>query len=88
MMSAWRELFGFYGKLDFFQCLGLLTVIRTALHRSKSERRKHNTARGFVEGRGAFTIHVDRNGGCLGVFDNVGEWTDIFFDIYNECDGV
>jgi hypothetical protein len=87
-MSAWRGLLGFYGELDIFHCLELLTAVRTAFHRSKSEYRKHITARGFVKGRGAFTIHAGCKGKCLGVFRNAGVWTGAFFNIENKCDGV
>jgi hypothetical protein len=75
-------------SIDFFQYLGLLTVIRTGLHRSKSERRRHITARGFVEGRGSFTIHAGRKGRWFDVFENAGNWTEIFFDISNKCEAV
>jgi hypothetical protein len=87
MVSTGGELSGFCGKLNFFQRLGSLTFIRTGSHISQSEPQEHLTARGFVGGRGRFTIHIGLGGECLGAFPNAGKkLTNKFFDIGKKCE--
>jgi hypothetical protein len=54
------------------------------LHRSFSEPRRHITARGFVNNRGAFTLHADGKGRCLDFYKGTGKFKTL--DIEGECD--
>jgi hypothetical protein len=61
-------------------------MFRTGPHISESESRTHITARGFVGGRGRFTIHAEPEGRCLDAFRNAGKLTGVYFDIDNKCE--
>jgi hypothetical protein len=63
-----------------------LVLNRTGLHSSILQRRPHFTGRGFLQGIGRWTIHVDEKGVCLDFYNNAGPWTNKYFNIRKNCD--
>jgi hypothetical protein len=63
-------------------------VYSNTFHSSVSEKREHLTARGFMGGRGNFTIHVDMDGSLLGFYRNAGRWADKDFNVHQRCEEI
>jgi hypothetical protein len=73
-------------SFEILRGLGFLTIIRTGPHKSDTDAKEHITARGFVRGRGCYTIHADLSGECLNIWDNAGKLTGKAFNLGNKCE--
>jgi hypothetical protein len=57
-------------------------------HSSDSDSEDHLTVRGFVDGRGRFTIHVDSDGELRGFYRNAGRWTNTTLCVHEDCEEI